>query len=121
MRIRILSRAEVGAGGAEDADGLISIRGAADGNEPDLPAKDRWKGQRKILLPGTGANLPVDWVHARGNRLDEHLIRVHYRLRRIEFELQRFRATIFIKSNGFHHLFLWLSRMPQQDSKPGVR
>jgi predicted protein tyrosine phosphatase len=36
MRIRILSRTEVEAGCAEGADAVISIRGIADGNEPDL-------------------------------------------------------------------------------------
>ena len=36
MRLRILSRTEVEAGGAEGADAVISIRGVADGNEPEL-------------------------------------------------------------------------------------
>jgi predicted protein tyrosine phosphatase len=36
MRIRIQSRKEVEVGGAEGSDAVISIRGIADGNEPDL-------------------------------------------------------------------------------------
>jgi predicted protein tyrosine phosphatase len=36
MRIRILSRTAIEAGGANDADAVISIRGTADGDEPDL-------------------------------------------------------------------------------------
>jgi predicted protein tyrosine phosphatase len=36
MRIRVLSRAAVESGGAIGADGLISIRGTGDGDEPEL-------------------------------------------------------------------------------------
>ena len=36
MRVRVLSRVEVKAGGAEDADAVISIRGSAESVERDL-------------------------------------------------------------------------------------
>ena len=38
MRVRVLSRAEVEAGGAEGAHAVISIRGSADASEPELCA-----------------------------------------------------------------------------------
>jgi hypothetical protein len=46
MRIRVLSRAEIEAGGAEGADAVISTRASAEAAEPDLAI---------ALVPATGS------------------------------------------------------------------
>ena len=70
----------------------------------DVLPKDGGQLQGEVLLPGAGADFPVDGINAGGRRLDQHRIIAHYRVWHIAFEGEFFRSTVFVNSDSFHKI-----------------
>src|SRR5580698_4005647 len=98
--------------------GLEVANVATDGahNAAHILSENRGEIQWKVLLTATRADLPVDRIHARGDRLDKHRIRAERGLRNVELVLQGFRAAIFVYSNSFHRLLRPLPRRIEDKS-----